>query len=100
MAFGQLLGAFDIDMTDNSTECSASAFIQAALKTGRYVDKDVRQSILRDISDILECRPKDLSFLFEATNDDADDPLLVVPSRKSLLEVAANDTAILHEAAE
>ena len=92
MSYNQSLGAFDLEKIDSTEECFASEFIQAALRTGLYVDTKLRLSILRDVSDILQCNLEDLNFLFETDRDGADAALLVVPTRRSLLEMAVNDT--------
>ena len=93
MSFDQLLAALDLDVFGCESDCSASDFIQAAIKTGFYVDAKLRQSILRDVSDIIQCDLEDLNFLFETDSDGADAALLKVPTRRALLEMAVNDVA-------
>ena len=109
MPHNALFRTIDLQTSGNLRECSASNFIQAAIKTGFHVDSEARQSILRDISDILACNAEDLSFLYEIAPQE--DAMLKVPCVKALLgqvthEAArpqpypANDIASFNEAAE
>lgn len=47
-------------------ECVQSDFIRAALRAAKHCKSSARRDILKDVSLMLNCRPEDLSFLFEA----------------------------------
>ena len=44
---------------------ASAQFIEAALHTAKHSKKETRSTIVADISDVLNCRQGDLSFLFD-----------------------------------
>lgn len=45
-------------------------FISAGIRAAQNSQSDVRNAVVKDVSDALSCAPKDLDFLFESSDED------------------------------
>lgn len=62
----------DGDPADAETSADV-AFVSGGLKAALYTKNSVRETILNDVSQALNCDAEDLTFLFESSNDTESD---------------------------
>lgn len=58
------------DELETPIYCAQSDFIEASLRAAKHSNSNTRANILKDVCSMLNCKPEDLSFLFQTTLDE------------------------------